>query len=157
MEPTPFCAELVRVFEGLRLTRYSDAAGKPTIGYGHLILFDESFPSPITEERAEEMLVADLKIACAGATRGLPYLANWQADALTSFAFNLGVERLRTSTMFDYLLRGEILNAAHEFRLWKHAGGRSLSGLIRRRAAEEALFLGAHHETVMRIAKGEWS
>jgi hypothetical protein len=48
--------DLIKHFEGLRLTRYLDAVGKPTIGYGHLILPNERFAGPITASQAEALL-----------------------------------------------------------------------------------------------------
>ena len=45
------------------------------------------------------------------------------------------------STLRMKLNRGEYLGAADEFPKWRRAGGRILAGLVRRRAAERALFL----------------
>ncbi|CAK0780159.1 lysozyme [Gammaproteobacteria bacterium] len=54
---------LVKEYEGLRLRVYRDAAGLPTVGYGHLIKPGENFTAGITEKQAELMLVADLAAA----------------------------------------------------------------------------------------------
>jgi len=48
---------------------------------------------------------------------------------------------LQRSTLRMKLNRGEFQNAADEFPKWRMAGGRILAGLVRRRAAEETLFL----------------
>lgn len=58
-----------------------------------------------------------------------------------SFSFNLGTGALRTSNLLAKLNTGDILGAANEFDRWVYAGGQVLCGLVRRRAAEKALFL----------------
>ena len=55
--------DLIKQFEGLRLNRYLDAVGKPTIGYGHLILPHESFNRPLSESEALALLRRDLRSA----------------------------------------------------------------------------------------------
>ena len=64
-----------------------------------------------------------------------------QFSALVSFTFNLGAGALQRSTLRMKLNRGEVQGAADEFPKWLIAGGRILAGLVRRRAAERALFL----------------
>lgn len=64
-----------------------------------------------------------------------------QFAALVSFAYNLGCEALRGSTLMRRLNAGDIQGAADQFGQWIHAGGTTLPGLVRRRAAERALFL----------------
>ena len=64
-----------------------------------------------------------------------------QFDALVSFAFNLGVERLQNSTLLK-LIRGGASKAAikKEFKRWVYAGGRKLKGLETRRDWEAKRF-----------------
>src|SRR5690606_4908552 len=47
-----------------------------------------------------------------------------------------------TSTMLRYLRDQRYRSAADEFLKWANAGGQRVAGLVRRREAERALFLG---------------
>lgn len=133
---------LIESFEGLRLAKYLDVVGKPTIGYGHLILPSESFPAPITEAQAEALLLKDLGISESGVSKSVKVPLNQnQFDALVSFTFNLGVGNLQSSTLLKKLNAGDYAGAADEFLRWNKAGGKEVAGLTRRRAAERSLFL----------------
>lgn len=135
--------ELIRKFEGLRLKPYYDAVGKLTIGYGHVIRKDEHFPldEAITEEKAENLLIEDLKHVEAVIQRIVTYpLSEGQFDALASFIFNLGEGNFAKSTLLKKLNAGDLDGAAEEFLRWNRAGGRELPGLTKRRAAEQELF-----------------
>ncbi|KVP19182.1 lysozyme [Burkholderia ubonensis] len=134
--------ELIKHFEGLRLARYLDAVGKPTIGYGHLILPHERFTRPLTPAEADALLRQDLRSAELSLRKLLRVpVTQQQFDALMSFVFNLGSGRLRSSTLLRYLNAGAPVRAADQFLVWNKAGGRPLAGLTRRRQAERALFL----------------
>jgi len=64
-----------------------------------------------------------------------------QFDALVSFAYNVGAGGLAKSSVLRHFNKGKIEAAAKAFHLWNKGGGRVLKGLVRRRAAEAALFL----------------
>ncbi|MGZ2746931.1 lysozyme [Burkholderia stagnalis] len=134
--------ELIKHFEGLRLARYLDAVGKPTIGYGHLILPHEQFTRPLTQAEADALLRNDLRSAELNLRKLVHVpITQQQFDALMSFVFNLGAGRLRSSTLLRYLNAGASARAADQFLVWNKAGGRPLAGLTKRRQAERALFL----------------
>jgi GH24 family phage-related lysozyme (muramidase) len=61
-----------------------------------------------------------------------------QFDALVSFHYNTGA--IRRATLTKRHLAGDFAAAAAEFARWNRAGGRVLNGLVRRRAAEAALY-----------------
>lgn len=65
-----------------------------------------------------------------------------QFDALVSFAFNCGPANLEKSTLLKKVNAGLMQEAAQEFLKWEKGGGKVLLGLVKRRAAERALFLG---------------
>ena len=133
---------LIKQFEGLRLARYLDAVGKPTIGYGHLILPNERFTRPLTPAEAEALLRRDLRVAELNLRKLLRVpVTQQQFDALMSFVFNLGAGRLRSSTLLRYLNAGACTRAADQFLVWNKAGGKPLAGLTKRRQAERALFM----------------
>ena len=67
-------------------------------------------------------------------------LTQHQFDALVSFAYNVGVNALRTSTLRRKLNAGLYDEAADQFLRWNRGGGRVLAGLTRRRKAERLLF-----------------
>ena len=98
--------------------------------------------SPITREEGEVLLRAQLAIFRRGVV-GLvrvPLTAN-QLGALTSFAFNVGLGRLRASTLLRKVNASDFPGAAAEFPKWVRGGGRVLPGLVARRVEEQALFL----------------
>lgn len=132
---------LIKRFEGCRLTKYLDAIGKPTIGYGHLLSSDSELEQ-ITQEQAEEILKDDLKRFEVGIVKLITSPLNQnQFDALISFSFNLGLGTLQRSTLRMKLNRGEYEGAAGEFLKYIRAGGRVMNGLVARRHAEGMLFL----------------
>ena len=75
-------------------------------------------------------------------------LEDGQFDALSSFAFNLGGGALQRSTLRRKVNREEHDAVPDEFRRWVWAGGRKLKGLVRRRAAEAALYAAGWNRTV---------
>ena len=63
-----------------------------------------------------------------------------QFDAMVSFAYNLGLGNLESSTLLRLHKAGDYAGAAAQFARWNKAAGRELPGLTRRRAAEAALY-----------------
>lgn len=132
---------LIRQFEGLRLSAYRCPAGIPTIGYGSTA--GVKMGQSITAERAEQLLREDVRQFEAAVSRLVKVpLTQGQFDALTSFAFNLGAKALEKSTLLRLLNAGDYSGAAAQFDRWVYASGKKLSGLVKRRAAERALFEG---------------
>jgi len=153
-----FGLELIRTFEHLELRSYIDRAGKPTIGYGHVILPGETIVEPIDRDEAERLLADDVRKAenALAAWVRVP-LTGGQRDALASWVFNVGPRHLEESTLRLLLNRYDYIGAAHELRKWRIAGGVPQPGLLRRRIAEELLFLGGHPLSVLNVAKGDWT
>lgn len=134
---------LIEEFEGLRLKPYRCQAGKPTIGFGHVILPAEShLMRGITRAQAEALLDADLGWAEAAVTKWVrvPLTGN-QFSALVSWTYNVGAGGLRSSTLLRLLNRRDYAGAADQFAAWNKVAGLPSVGLTRRRAAERALFL----------------
>lgn len=133
---------LIKSFEGLRLEKYRDAIGKWTIGYGHLILPNESFPEKLTRPAAELLLQSDLQAVEQAVSKLVKaQLTQNQFDALVSFAFNVGSGNLSSSTLLKKLNAGDYKGAADEFPKWNKAAGKVMNGLVARRTAERELFL----------------
>ena len=138
--------EMVKSFEGLALRPYVCAGGVNSVGYGATVSRTggpiDLDMEPITEAEAEALLIRDLESSQGWVSRLIKTaLTENQYSALTSFTFNVGAGALQRSTLRMKLNRGEFQNAADEFPKWRIAGGRILAGLVRRRAAERALFL----------------
>ena len=132
--------DLIKEFEGLELTAYYCPAGVLTIGYGHILDVEEG--QTITEDEAEVLLRSDLKKfeRCVNSYLAVTVTQS-QFDALVSFAFNLGCDALRKSTLLRMLNEGDDIGASQQFVRWNKANGKQLAGLTRRREAERDLFL----------------
>ena len=137
--------ELIKSFEGLRLTAYKCPAGVWTIGYGYTGLVDGKLITSgmtITAAKATELLKKDLASfeAAVNGCVTAPITQN-MFDALVSFAFNVGAGALRRSTLLKKLNAKDYSGAADELPKWNKAGGKVLNGLVRRRMAEKELFM----------------
>ena len=129
---------LIKQFEGVRLTAYKCPAGVYTIGYGHTRGVQRGMR--ITEEEASAYLTADL-LNSEKAVERYDSVYHWnqnEFDALVSFTFNCGAANLRSLLRNGRRNRSQI---AATLPLYRKAGGKVLKGLERRRAAEKALFL----------------
>jgi lysozyme len=136
---------LIKQFEGFEPEIYLDAAGLPTIGYGHLIRKGEHkmFENGISESAAAALLTKDVMLAEQAVLRLIRVpLTDGQFDALVSFTFNLGGGALQRSTLRRKVNREEHPEVPEQFMRWVWTGGRKLKGLARRRAAEAELYMG---------------
>jgi lysozyme len=136
--------DLIKRFEGFEPEIYLDAAGLPTIGYGHLLRLgeDKMFAGGISEAAGEALLIKDVGIAERAVLRLIRVpLTNGQFDALVSFTFNLGSGALQRSTLRRKVNREVHEEVPAEFMRWVWAGGRKLRGLVLRREAEANLYL----------------
>ena len=140
--------KIVAKFESCRLTPYLCAAGVPTQGYGRTGKDISLASPPISQAQADQWLAEDLQRFADGIHRLLPGSQLWGANqqaALISWAFNVGLGAVESSTLRKRLLAGEpgIIVVPQELPKWNKASGAALVGLARRRAAEVALFTGA--------------
>ena len=143
MQPTGVGAaglSLIRQFEGCSLTPYLCPVGYWTIGYGHRIKENE-INGMISQQQAETWLRQDAENARIAVIRLTPILFHSsQADALTSFVFNLGAAAYQRSRLRQAVLREEADSIRTELMRWVWGGGKKLPGLVKRRAAEWKLF-----------------
>lgn len=95
----------------------------------------------ITRERSQAILASDLLRFERAVNRLGGRMNQGQFDALVSFAFNVGEEALKSSTLLKKHLAGDHDGAGREFARWNKAGGKVLAGLVKRRAAETALYM----------------
>ena len=133
--------ELIKSFEGCELSAYADPAtkGPPwTIGWGHTGS-EVCLGLTITQDQADTLLTEDLqKFEQQVADVVQVTLTPNQFSALVSFQYNTG--SLDGSTMLELINQKNFAAAANEFPKWVYAAGQVMEGLVRRRAAEQALF-----------------
>jgi lysozyme len=131
---------LIKHFEGIRLSAYNDGVGVPTIGYGHTGP-DVYYGLTITQARANQLLVQDLRRFEDAVHRAVKVVLNDnQFAALVSFTYNVGEAAFQNSTLLQLLNARDYNGASAQFLRWTYAGGQQLAGLYRRRQAERALF-----------------
>lgn len=162
MELSTNALNVLKKLEGLVLHPYIDTAGHLTIGYGHLIKFkikdqNKIVEDPrlefvtktkdlvsITEKQAELLLLLDLRSFEKAITSTLGIIEQCHFDALTLFAYNLGVGRLMGSTLMKKFLRGDFVKLEQEFLRWDNATVKGklveVTGLTIRRALEASIF-----------------
>lgn len=137
--------------EGFRSKPYFCSGKKLTIGWGHVILPNEShLKKGITKEQGRMIFANDIQQFVKDVNKlvKVPLTQN-QFDALVSFAFNVGsdidmdniAEGLGDSTLLKKLNRLDYAGAAGQFGKWVFADGKKQPGLVKRRAKEKALFL----------------
>ena len=146
MTPSKACADLVKSFEGCVLKAYPDPAtgGDPwTIGVGAT---GPGIAKGVvwTQEQADDRLMADLARFGRGVWNAIGEKETTQNrfDALVSFAFNVGLGNLLSSTLLRKHVAGDYEGAAAQFIRWNRASGKVMAGLTRRRAAEAAHYRG---------------
>ena len=136
---------LIKEFEGCRLTAYRDEVGVLTIGYG-ITNADKSVTGTsikagmkISQSTAEEWLEASLNRKYLPLVMKYDTRYGWnqnELDALVSFAYNIGsIDQLTANGS-----RSRATIAAKMLEYVK-AGGVTYNGLVRRRKAERELFL----------------
>jgi lysozyme len=136
--------QLVMSFEGYRRSSAVLADGRWTIGYGHTKSARRG--ASVSEADARALLVYDM-MEVAELLEAVVFtpLNQNQFDALASFAFNIGLDNFRHSTVLQRVNQGVLLHAAYAIEQWRKADldGEAIvvDGLVRRRAMEKTLFL----------------
>ena len=141
---------LIKEFEGCRLTAYRCPAGRLTIGFGHTGN-DVKVNMKISQKRANELLKKDVEKFEKIVTKYYSKY-NWnqnQFDALVSFAYNIGsIDQLTNNgkrTIADISAKITAYN--------KDINGCVLNGLARRRKAEKKLFDTPEKNTIVIMEK----
>lgn len=131
---------LIKTYEGCRLTAYKCPAGVWTIGYGHTGNVKQG--DKITQLQAETLLAVDLQRFEYSVNRSVKKsITQNEFDALVSFTFNVGIGNFEKSTLLKLINMGQFELASKQFERWIYAGGKPLTGLKKRRLAEKTLFL----------------
>lgn len=133
--------DLIKSFEGCRLTGYICPAGVPTIGYGYTGKMNGktiTTATRITQQQAEALLQTDL-VRYVNHVMTFNSNYNWnqnEFDAMVSFAYNVG--SINQLTVDGKRTKAQIATAMLQYN---KGGGKVLAGLTRRRKAERDLFL----------------
>lgn len=143
---------LIVLFEGTRQNAYLDPVSIPTICRGHT--GGVKLGQTATIEQCDDMTAQDLLKAKASMESCVTVpLNDNQRAAFTSFVFNVGPGRQgvkdgfctlksgRPSSMVTKLNARDYIGACNQLPLWATAGGQTLPGLVKRRAAERELCL----------------
>ena len=138
-------ADLIKSFEGLRLETYRCSANKETIGYGSTFYEDGSpvkMGDKITKERADSLFEKVSDSFAAKVKNCIQKDINEnQFAALVSFAYNVGIGNLKSSTLLKKVnANPNDPTIMQEFKKWNRASGKVLAGLTRRREAEANLY-----------------
>ncbi|USU06874.1 lysozyme [Sphingomonadaceae bacterium OTU29LAMAA1] len=166
----PKALALMHHFEECRLVAYRCPADKPTIGWG-MTYYPDGRPvrmgDRITQVQADEMfaqLLARDFAAVVDAAIGTAATTPAQFGAMVALAYNIGTgpriwlpgmkQGFRQSQVLKSHRAGKHDAAALAFGSWTRAAGKVSNGLVRRRAAEAALYRGNMSE-VARLTMGD--
>ena len=141
---SPQGVDLICGFEGLELKAYDDGVGVCTIGYGTTIYPHGKavqYGDTCTIEQAKNYMQYDLRRyeQAVSAAVNVPLNQN-QFDALVSLSYNIGIGAFKNSTLLKLLNASDYHAASHQFDVWIKAGGKTVQGLVNRRAVEKLLF-----------------
>lgn len=93
-----------------------------------------------TQEYADQRMKSDALRFAKGTLKLCPTLRGNQLCAVADFAYNLGLGRLKSSTLRKKINAGDDEGVVIEFGKWTKGGGKVLKGLVRRCAARVALY-----------------
>lgn len=132
---------LVEEFEGRELTAYQDGNGIWTIAYGRT---GAGVVQGLTCTAAQASWWLDTDLGVADAALGrlvkVPVNQN-QYDALISLVYNIGQGNFEHSSCLKALNARNYAEACRAIGMWDQVAGRVSDGLVRRRTAEQTLFM----------------
>ena len=95
-----------------------------------------------TQEQAEQWLLEDSAWAESTVNKYVTVtVTQGEFDAMVDFTFNLGSGSFQHSTLLKLVDAGDFAGAANEFVKWDKVGGVEVAGLLRRRLAEQQMFV----------------
>lgn len=143
----------------------ADPIGIYTVGWGYALfvngkpvrdretayrIWRQRWPLGMTRADADALLGEVAQEVSDKVVRLFPVmpLTDDRLGAMVSLAYNIGVGEeggaadFADSSVRRRLIAGDLTGAADAFRMWRFAGGKELAGLVTRREAERAVFLG---------------
>jgi GH24 family phage-related lysozyme (muramidase) len=159
--------EFVKQWEGFVPKLYNDPVGHCTVGYGTLLHrgncdgrdSEQPYLNGVSKEEATRLLATELAEKQKAVSDVVKVALNQnQYDALVSFAYNVGAGAFQKSTLLRLLNQGKYGEVPGELKKWVKARKDDqlieLPGLVKRRAAEAALF---EKEGTPATAQSMWS
>ena len=137
--------DLIKKYEGLRLTAYLCPVKVWTIGYGTTFYPNGGKVKQgdiITQIQAEQYL-SDIVERFSIQVRNVIKMSinENQLGALTSLAYNIGINAFNNSTLLKKVnINPNDPSIGIEFSRWNKGGGKVLTGLINRRRDEKELY-----------------
>ena len=137
--------DLIKSFEGCKLNAYLDVVNVPTIGYGATFYSDGKrvkIGDKVTQNDAEKLLEYHVNLFAVNVEKLIKTpLSDNQFSAIVSFAFNVGIGALKSSTLLKKVnINPSDATISLEFAKWNKAQGKVFRGLTRRRTAESNLY-----------------
>ncbi len=137
--------DLIKQFEGCKLTAYQDSIGVWTIGYGSTYyenMQKVKHGDKVSQQRADEIFefvanrfVRNIDVLITS------QLTQNQFNAVVSLAYNIGMGNFQKSTLLKKLNKNpNDKSISAEFNKWVNAGGKPLQGLITRRKKESEIY-----------------
>lgn len=135
---------VIAYHEGYVTHTYADPIGIPTVCYGHTgagVVAGKEY----TRAECDALLDSDVRQVLTSLQWCLAAdLKPNEWAALVSLAYNTGAVAICRSTIARMINAGQPASEwCRQFARWIYAGGRVLPGLVKRRAHEQALCLGA--------------
>ncbi|GAB3282740.1 lysozyme [Larkinella harenae] len=134
-------------WEGYSAKAYQDGAKVWTICRGHTNGVKPGMLA--TPQQCEDFFKSDVGQAVRQAAGAITVpVSDAELAAYTSFVFNVGIGKFRSSTMLRKINAGDRRGACNEFMRWVYVGGKdcrirssSCYGIVKRRVAERDLCL----------------
>jgi len=135
---------IIKSFEGCKLTTYLCSAGVKTIGFGSTIINHKPVVEgqKITLEEANKAFDSDILVFQNNVLKHIKKPLNQnQFDAIISFVYNVGVGNFKSSTLLKKLnINPNDPTIKDEFLKWNKAAGKVVIGLTNRRVKEAELY-----------------
>jgi lysozyme len=133
-------APVVERWEGTRMDPYRDIVGVWTVCTGETRVEMRPYTAAECKAMLDRALAADFAPAVL---RAVPALQDrpYQFGAAISLTYNIGASAFARSTVARRFNAGDWRGGCDAFRMWIHAGGRPVQGLVNRREAERKLCL----------------
>lgn len=132
--------------EGLNLNAYLDSGGVWTIGYGSIFNYEKNRPvqqgDKITLQQAQKWLNIEMDTKAEAIKQYLKVPQNNnQIAALISFAYNVGINGFKNSTLLKNINANKPKSEIEaQFMRWVYDNGKKVTGLVNRRANEVKLY-----------------
>lgn len=139
---------MLKKHEGFRSNAYKDIVGVVTIGYGFTsaVIPGLKMGDTISRDKADKLLTQFTienyakPLWSVITVRDNPAFTPEMFASIISLAYNVGVTKVKTSSLIKKVNARDFLGAKDEFMKWNKAGGKVVAGLTSRRVDEANVF-----------------